>query len=981
MVLFDSYNFRPIRIRIILFFLALTYGYSSMGQSYLDRENEWISEVMATMNMDEKIGQMIMVRAYSKGDMAEKNYIENLIKSHFIGGVCFFQGKPETQVQYTNYFQQISKVPLFISIDGEWGIGMRHAQNAISFPRNLQLGAVRDEKLIYQLGKEIGYQCKSMGINVNFSPVADINSNPSNPVINERSFGQSRENVTAKAFLMFKGLEDAGVLSCAKHFPGHGDTKEDSHYDLPVLNHDKNRLEEIDLFPFRRLAAQNIGSIMVGHLHIPALDDRENRPASLSRKIVTDLLRKDIGYQGLIITDALDMKAVTRHFPPGVAEAEAVLAGNDILLLPENVRLAVQTIKNYIRENKITLEQIDQSVCRILSAKYKLGLSVRPQVEETRLNEKLNSLKALALKAKLVENAVTILKDDNNLLPIKETKGINTATLSVNVLSKSVFQERVDDYTKAFHYQLHLSELQSKKSDFLNTFSQFDRVIVAIHSSIKNRSANRDLPPNLIRFLEEMQSQSEIIIVFFGNPYVSNRLEAFSTVVLGYDDEPVMQDIAVQSIFGANAVSGALPIQVSQQFRTGMQITKPSLGRLGYGLPEQVGLSSEKLKGIDSLMETILLNKATPGAQIVVAKNGKIVFQKEYGVVKPGGEKVKPNTVYDVASLTKIMSATLAAMKLYDDQKLVLHRPLKFYISDLLQTNKAEMKLEDVMAHQAGLRAYIPFYESTMTMKGKTKIPDTLWYKHTFTPEYSIPVAEKLFLRSDYRDSIWNRIYHSDLRPSSSYRYSDLGFFLVQKAVEEISRQPLDSFVYSHFYNPLDLTWTCYKPLDKIPQSQIAPTEIDNYFRMKTIQGTVHDMSAAMLGGVAGHAGVFSTAKETTVLMQMLLNGGQYGGTRFLKPETVQLFTKRYKNSTRRGLGFDMKELSPIKTENMSPRASDATFGHTGFTGSATFVDPENEIIFTFLSNRTYPSMANNTLHDKKYRAKLQSIVYKAIMP
>lgn len=951
------------------------------AQTFIDRESEWVESTLSSMNIDEKIGQLFVVRAYSKGETGEKAVIQDLIENYHVGGVCFFQGNPVTQVQYTNFFHQVSKIPLFIAIDGEWGLGMRHPRETISFPKNLQLGAIQDERLIYQLGKEIGRQCKALGVNFNFSPVADINSNPHNPVIYERSFGESRENVTAKAFLMYRGLEDAGVLSCAKHFPGHGDTKVDSHYDLPVILHDKQRLEEVELFPFRRLAAQNIGSIMVGHLHLPALDSRENRPASLSRDIVTGLLRNDLGYRGLIITDALDMKAVTKHFPPGIAEAEALLAGNDILLLPENVRLAVQAIKNYIREGKITFEQIDQSVSRILSAKYKLGLDNKPVLSEENLQDKLTPVSGAALKASLAETALTLLKDDKQWIPFGQTKDINTATLSVNVVNKSVFQNRVDDYTHAHHYQLMMFELAAKKADLLNTFSRFDRVLVAIHGQIKSRKADRDIPEELLQFLEEMQSRTQIIIVYFGNPYLADRLEKFPSVLLAYDNEGEIQDAAAQALFGAFDIKGKLPVSVSGALTAGVGLHRTSLKRLGFGFPEQVGMRSSVLKGLDSLMHEMIMTKVVPGGQIVVARKGKIIWQKEYGSIVPNGEKVKPNTVYDVASLTKVLSTTLAAMKLYDEKRLSLKRPLRFYISDLLETNKSDLTLDEVMAHQAGLKPYIPFYESTLMKSGKKWMPDTILYKSNFSPEYSIPVAEKLFLRTDYRDSIWTTIYKSEIRANKSYRYSDLGFFLTQKVVEEISRIPLDSFVYRHFYDPLDLTMTRYKPLDFIPQSRIAPSENDTYFRMKTIRGTVHDMAAAMLGGVAGHAGIFSNARETTILMQMLLNGGSYGGIRFVSPETVSLFTRRYENSTRRGLGFDMKELNSNKTMNMSSLASPATFGHTGFTGGVTFADPENELIFTFLTNRTFPTMYNNTLHNKRYRNKLHTIIYKALIP
>ena len=971
------------RLRYFVFFIIIVICFPSFlkGQNYLEMEERWIQSNLENMTIDEKIGQMMIIRAYSKGDEAEKNYILSLIEKYKIGGVCFFQGDPERQVMLTNMFKGSLKIPLFIAIDGEWGLGMRHSEKTISFPKNLILGAIQDESLIYKLGKEIGSQCKTLGINFNFSPVADININSKNPVIYDRSFGESKENVTSKSYLMFKGLEDAGVLSCAKHFPGHGDTDKDSHYTLPVLEHDKYRLDDVELFPFRRLAAQNIGSIMVGHLYLSKVETDVNRPASLSRTIITGMLREELSYRGLILTDGLDMKAITKNFPSGIAEAEAVWAGNDILLLPENIPLAIQTIKKYIKEGKISFDQIDASIRRILAAKYKLGLHLRPYYDENNIFERINSQKALALKAELMENAVTLLKDEKKNIPIRQTKDINTATLSINTDEITIFQRRIDDYTKARHYHLQPGQLNEKKTSLINTFKQFDRVIISIHSEIGTRFAFKELPTDVINFLKEIEKMTEVIIVFFGNPYFTDRLENFPAVLLAYDDEEIMQDITAQCLFGANPIKGKMPVNASSTFSLGLVNERASLGRLGFGVPERAGVDSRKLLGIDSILSVMVQTGATPGGQLVVAKNGKIIINKPFGRLTPLGEKVEKNTVYDVASLTKILSTSLAAMKLYEEKKLSLTRPLKFYISDLIHTNKEEMELGEVLAHEAGLRAYIPFHKETLVKVQKTYLPDTNFYRQHFSPDFAIPVSEKLFLRTDYRDSIWYKIYHSELRSGKSYRYSDLGFFLVQKTIEEITRQKLDEYVDQNFYRPLDLHYTAYKPLEKIPISLIAPSEVDNYFRNSVIRGTVHDMSAAMLGGVAGNAGLFSTATEATMIMQMLLNGGHYGGIRFFQPETVQFFTSRYNGSTRRGLGFDLKELNPKKTENMSELAPASTYGHLGFTGTVTFADPENQIVFTLLANRTYPTMDNNSMHVKKYRIKLQDEIYKALLP
>jgi len=951
----------------------------SQSQNYLERQEDWVKSTIDKMTLDQKLGQLFMVRAFSKGDAYEQKVIDNLIDKYFIGGVCFFQGSPERQLNLVNHYQNKSKLPLFVAIDGEWGLNMRYPGQAVSFPRQIMLGAIQDEKLIYDMGREIGKQCKSLGININFAPIVDVNSNPKNPIINERSFGESKENVTSKSYLYIKGLEDEGVMACAKHFPGHGDTEVDSHHDLPIILNSKERLEQVEFYPFRKLASQNLGSIMVGHLSIPALDDRANRPSSLSKKIVTDILREQMGFKGLIFTDALDMKSITKNFPRGIAEAEALLAGNDVLLLSENVGLAIETIKKYLAEGLLDEAQINLSVTRILRAKYKLGLQTKPTPLSHEVKGILKNPNAYALKSKLIENSLTLVIDKNDWIPYKRTD-LKTVTLSVNVINKSNFQIRIDDYTDARHYQLMTNTLSTRKQSLKNTLLQFDRIIIAIHSSVKNKNINRDLPNDLVLFLEEINKEKPVTLCLFGNPYMLSKLNAFEHVLVCYDNEGSIQDIAAQTLFGANNISGKLSVGVSPQFKLGQGLDKASLNRLGYARPEYVGMSSDTLNKIDKIMAEMIALKAAPGGQVLIAKDGKIVFQREYGKLTYTGDLVKNNTIYDMASVTKIIASTISIMKLHDEGKIDIKKPISRYIDELRNTDKSNLIIEDILAHHAGLKAYIPFYESTILKNKNIKSLNPAVYSHILKDDFNIPVAERMFMRADYRDSIWTKIYQSEIKNNSGYKYSDLGFFMMQKAIENTSNKKLDEYVATNFFGPLGLKYTGYKPLATIPISQIAPSEEDNYFRMKTVTGTVHDMAAAMMGGVAGHAGVFSTAKETAIIMQMLLNKGSYGGVSYLKPETVELFTKRHSQSTRRGLGFDLKELNKKNSSNMSELAPNETYGHLGFTGTATYVDPINNIVFVFCSNRTYPTMNNNTLHNKKIRPKVQSLIYKSLV-
>jgi len=969
------------RLRIYVLMLVLFSGQKVFCQtSHLLSSDSEIRARLDSMTLDQKIGQLFIIGFFNEQSEAEKQILLSWIEKYQIGGICLFSGNPEKYAQAVHTLQQKSKIPLFVTIDGEWGLGMRYKGEAISFPRQLMLGAIQDEKLIYEMGREIGRQCKKMGINVNFSPSVDLNSNLKNPVINERSFGEHKENVTSKAYMYMKGLEDEGILACAKHFPGHGDTYIDSHRDLPVIYKTREALESYECYPFIQLAKEGLSSIMIGHLAIPAMDNRPERPASLSRKIVHDYLRRTLGFEGLIMTDALDMKAVSRKFILGEAEAEALAAGNDILLLPKNFIQGVETIKRYMREGKITESEIDEHVIRILRYKHLKNIQNGTKPADKSIYKSINGNKAKALKFKLIEKAITLVSNQDSLLPFRNISTPKTATISFNVINESFFQKRISDYANVRHYQIMPQTLASKKQSLINTFLQFDRIIIGIHSSIKNYSISRDLPEKTIEFLRLLDKEKEVVICVFGHPLLLSRLEGFRHVMLCYDNESMIQDIAAQSIFGAITIEGKIPLTIGNTIRCGSGIQTTSLQRLGYAIPEYVGMSSDSLRQIEWVMSAMMSQKAAPGAQILVARNNKIIFSKSYGRTTYKGIPVGDHTVYDLASVTKILGPTLGIMKLYEEGRIDLSQPLSRYVDEALHTNKDSLIISDILAHQSGLRASIPFYRNTLMSSGKRKkIPDPDIYSNSMKDDYIVPVANGLFMKTGYQDTIWKKIFNSRLLGQKEYQYSDLGFFLMHKLLEKTAHDKMDTYLQKHFYNPLDLQRTGFKPIEKIPLQEIAPTEEDRYFRNSKIHGTVHDMTAAMFGGVAGNAGLFSNARETAVIMQMLLNKGTYGGRRFLMPETVNLFTTRHPSSSRRGLGFDLKELDSKKHMNMSRLASEETFGHTGFTGTAAYADPANQLIFVVCTNRTYPYMRNNTFNSKGYRKRLQTIIYKSL--
>jgi beta-N-acetylhexosaminidase len=958
--------------------LAFLYFNTIKGQTLLD-EYRWVDSVFYTLNTDQKIGQLFMIRAFSKSDKKEIEKINHYISNYHVGGICFFQGTPAKQVELTNQYQSKAKLPLLIGIDGEWGLGMRFPETTIKFPKQITLGAIGNEDLIYEMGKEVANQCKRIGVHMNFAPVVDINNNANNPIINDRSFGEDKYTVSAKATAYMKGLQENGLIATAKHFPGHGDTDVDSHHDLPIINHDLERVFETELIPFKALINQGVYSIMIGHLHLPVLDDSPNRGATLSQKIVTGLLRNQLGFNGLIITDAMEMKGVSSHFPKGIADAEAFLAGNDMILLPEDVIAGINAIKNYINDGKIHPSQLDESVRRILTVKYKSGLFQKKYIAQENLLSDLNNQQALALKSKIAEEAITLVKNDIEQLPLQN--GQDYISISIGNLLENTFQKRLSSYAKMKHYFVPKEIPISERDRILQIALQKQSVIVSIHDMSRQPVKNFGITKSSIDFINELNKVSKVILCVFGNPYSLKYFENLPTILQCYEDDELFHEAAAQALFGAISITGTLPVSASPNLYVTKGIIKNHFEILGYTLPERVGLSTKKLNEIDIIADEIIRKKVAPGCVILIAKDNKIVYHKAFGnhTFSPPLTPMAKDDVFDLASLTKILAGTLAIMHLYDEHKISIEGSLSTYIPEVIKTNKENVIISDMLAHCARLLPFIPFYESTVIKDIKRVRLNPSIYSSYLSPGYTVPVAQKMFLRDDYVDTVWQKIFQSELRSSSNYKYSDLGFYMVRKIVENVSGTKFDTYLNQHFYGPLQLMNTCFNPQNKIPMTKMPPSEVDNYWRGQVIQGTVHDMGAAMLGGISGHAGLFSNAEDIAVLMQLLLNGGSYGGKNYLNNTTIEHFTKRHPKSTRRGLGFDMKELNPNEVANMSPIASDRVYGHSGFTGTCAYADPDHNLIYIFLSNRTYPTMDNNALHKNDYRGKIQTLIYEAM--
>lgn len=965
---------------VIIFISVITV--LNLHAQYKTSKSIWIDSTLGKMTIEEKIGQLFMIRAFSKEDNEHIKSVRDQISKYKVGGVCFFQGDPLKQTYLAEDYQSRANIPLLIAIDGEWGLGMRFPDKAISFPRQITIGAINDNQLIYRMGYEIGRQCRLTGLNVNFAPDVDVNNNSANPVINMRSFGEDPFNVATKAYAYMKGLADAGVMSCAKHFPGHGDTDVDSHKDLPVIAHDRRRLDSIELYPFKMLIQHKVPSIMIAHLMVPALDDSPDVPTSLSQPVVTGLLREEYGYDGLIYTDAMEMQAVTKHYGPGEADLQVFLAGNDIVLLPSDISAGYNSIMNAYKSGRISDDRLNKSLVRILGAKYDLGLYKQSNLAHTdNIYQELNSDEAINIKTEIYEKALTLVSNQDQLLPLRSLSGINFASISLGAKRMTGFQERILSYVDSDNYWLSKEATPAEYSQKLELLSKKDIVIVGLHDMswyVKNAYGINNAQ---IDFIHDLAKKTKVILTIFGTPYALASFENIKTTLVAYEDNDISQDVAAQALFGVTDITGKLPVSASAKYFQGVGLIIPGIKRIGYSRPERVGIESDSLERIAGIIEKMIEEKAAPGCQIVIAKDNRIVYEKAFGYHLYDGKQAAANTdIYDLASVTKIMATTISLMQLDDKGLFELDDTVGQYIPEADTTNKSGLVYADMLAHVAGLAGWIPFYRHTLT-EDRRPVPSPQYYKSTSSDSFPIKVTDKLYLRFDYPDTIWRDIFASDLRDSRDYRYSDLAFYIANRTIKNITGTQVDVYADEFFYKPLGLRTTGFNPLRRFDKKRIPPTEKDDYFRMTTIQGTVHDMGAAMLSGVSGHAGLFSNAHDVAVLMQMLINKGYYGGYQYIKPATVERYTHRHWASSRRGLGFDMKELNPDKSLNMSEKASRNTFGHLGFTGTCVFGDPDHNIVFVMLANRTYPTMENNKFGKNDYRPRVQEVIYNALIP
>ncbi len=950
--------YRLLPILLIFFYSNCTHAQKS------DKKNkdEWVDSVYQSLTPEQRIAQLMIVRLSTIEKQTMKvSYLYDeaakCVEKFNVGGLCVFQGRPDSLAIHINKLQEKAKTPLLVSIDGEWGLGMRLFDQVMPLPKQMMLGALTDSSIIYRYGKLVAAQCKRMGIHMNYAPVIDINNNPNNPVINDRSFGESKEKVAQFGKEYMKGLQENGILACAKHFPGHGDVSVDSHFDLPIINKSKKSLDSLELYPFKKLIQEGIGSIMVAHLFIPSIDSRANRPTSLSVNNIQKLLRDEMKFEGLVVTDAMEMMGVKKFFPNGEGSVEALVAGADMLCLPDSIEMVISKIKKAISKNKLSWKDIEYHCKKVLQTKFRYNVIKSTYIDTLHLTNDLN--KGLAeLKQEIAEKSVTLLSHNqtNDFRWNAETDS-TTAYLGIGLKKDNRFSSLLQETFKTGNYFFDFSKHSQDSMKQLASAikSKYKRVIIGIHQINRAPANNFGISKDAIDLIETIRKDIPTLVCLFGNAYAAKNWENADNLLVAYEDDSITHKAVIRLISGEIPFKGKLPVSVSDHLKYGKGLNA-SLNPLPFISPEKSGIDKQALSRVDSIVQDGIQKKAMPGCSIMIVKNGKIVFDKPYGhMTYLKQEKVNNNTVYDLASLTKILSTSLCVMKLYDDNMINLDSSIGKYLPSLRGSNKEHISIKKLLLHEAGLKSYIPYYLETIDTK---ESPLNNYYCNIDKDCYTVRVADKLMIRADLPDTFYKRIIESPIENPDKYVYSDNDFIILGKMVEHLSQKPLNETVHQWFYAPMGLDKTGYLPLTNLHKDIMAPTISQSDFRNQELRGDVHDQGAALMGGVAGHAGLFSDSYGVACIMQMLLNKGEWNGKRYFKQQTVDTFTTYQSNFSRRGLGFDKPEKNNKSRIEPYPAqyVSDATFGHTGFTGTCTWADPATGMIFVFLSNRIYPS-------------------------
>lgn len=941
--------------------------------------DHWVEQVMDSLTPEQKIAQLMMPAFFPEQGEAAVTKMTGVIEKFQPGGVIVMKGDPSATADYINRLQEKSTVPLLTAVDGEWGLAMR-TDSVFPYPYAQAIGAISDSTYIYQMGRDIGNQMKQMGIMVNFAPVADINTNPQNPVINFRSFGEDKINVAKKAWYLTKGMMDAGVVPVAKHFPGHGDTSTDSHLELPLVSHNKERIDAVESFPFRYLNDLGIIGMMSAHLNVPALDP-SGRPASVSEKIINGYLRNEIGFQGIVFTDAINMKGVQAGNRS--IEVESLKAGNDIVVFVPDMQKAIIAVKQAIDRGELSAGVIENKCRRVLALKRWTGLHNYMPAVTKNLVTRLNSPYFEITNRKLIKSSLTVLVNQD-VLPVQDLANLKAASVMIGSGDISPFQGMLDKYTGTDHYNLPKNASERDLAILRSKLDNYNLVIAGVQGINIYPSGKYGTTDIQRKAVADLIRDNKCVVVFFGNAYALKHFENIhhaAGLILAYQNNQLTQELAAQLVFGAFGTAGRLPVTIDARFGINSGINLKKNGSLAFSIPEEEGINSGKLTSeIDSLANLGIENKAYPGCQVLIAKNGSVIFHKCYGFHTYRNEqKVAPDNMYDWASLTKVTGPLPAIMKLVDENKIDIDAPFSRYWPDFEGTDRGRTAVRDFLTHQARMPSWIPFWRMALDEEGQLR--RDLFSDHP-SEKFNVRVSDRLYLNNNFRQSIYDTIRNIQLLPRKKYLYSDLCFHLFPEIITRLTGVPYENYLKENFYKPLGANSITYNPYLHFPLTEIVPTEIDDFFRNEKLRGFVHDEGAAMLGGVSGNAGLFGTTLDLAKVFQMYLQKGYYGGRRFISEETVEEFTRvQFPNTlNRRALGFDkpftdnhrnsLKDAFPAVSAGMN------SFGHTGYTGTFAWADPDCRLLFIFMSNRVYPTRDNLKLSSLNIRTAMHQAIY-----
>lgn len=955
----------------------------------------WVDSVMNKLSFKEKVGQLFI---YTIAPIDTKRNLELLheaVETHKVGGLLFSGGKMQTQVELTNRAQKQAKVPVMITFDGEWGLAMRLRGTPV-FPRNMVLGCIRDNQLIYEYGSEVARQCRQIGVQVNFAPVADVNINPKNPVINTRSFGEDPVQVADKVIAYAYGLEGGGVLSVCKHFLGHGDTDVDSHKALPVLPFTRERLDSVELYPFKKAIRAGLGGMMVGHLQVPVIEPVGGLPSSLSRNVVYDLLTDELAFKGLVFTDALAMKGVSGN---GHVSLQALKAGNDMVLAPRNLKEEIPAVLEAVEKGELAREDIENKCRKVLTYKYVLGLKKKTFIQLSGLEQRINRPQTRDLIRRLNQAAITVLNNKNHILPLHADKAQTLALLEIGKPGETeVLAKQMSRYTSLARFRLRPNQTEAENRRLRDSLATYKRIVIAV-------SEQRLAPYH--SFFAKFAPENPAIYLFFTPGkmmmQIHHAVSHAPAVILGHSHNSDVQRQTADILFAKATADGRLSASIGGLFPTGAGVTITPETPLHF-IPEEHGLSSALLKKIDTIALDGIQQGAYPGCQVVVLKNGHVMVDKAFGTYAgKGSPGVESTDIYDLASLSKTTGTLLAVMKLYDKGRFNLTDKISDYLPFLQRTDKKDITIREILYHQSGLPPWLPFYQEVIdkdSYDGRlfsarkdahhpVQIGTATWANPKFkfkseyispvkTGDYTIQICDSLWLNRSFRKVIEEKIVEAPLK-QKRYVYSDIGFILLGMLVEQLAGMPMEAYLQREFYEPMGLERTGYLPLRRFAKSEIVPSNKDRFLRKETLQGYVHDEASAFFGGLAGNAGLFSTAREVARVYQMLLNGGEIDGKRYLSKETCNLFTTETSKISRRGLGFDKPDMEDPKKGNCASGVPAGVYGHTGFTGTCAWVDPENDLVYVFLSNRIYPNVTNRKLNQLHIRERIQEAIYDAM--